>query len=97
MARHRFPWVVAPLRRGIVQKHQTKLKTEASRKGVPIPRELADVLMDWRLQSLYRAETDWVFASEKNAGKTPIWLDLVLQDYIQPAAKAAGISCLIGP
>jgi len=51
------------LRRGVVRKHHTKLKTEGSRKGVPIPQDLADVLAEWRGQSLYPTEDDWVFAS----------------------------------
>jgi len=36
------------LERGIVKRMQTRLKTEGSRKGVPIPQELADALLDWR-------------------------------------------------
>ena len=38
------------LKRGKIGKLQSKLKTEASRKKTPIPRELADVLGQWREQ-----------------------------------------------
>ena len=80
------------LRRGVVRKHHTKLKTEGSRKGVPIPQDLADVLAEWRGQSLYPTDDDWVFASPEKAGKTPLWLDMMLEDHIRPAALAAGVT-----
>jgi len=84
------------LERGIVKRMQTKLKTEGSRKGVPIPKDLAEALIEWRGKSLYPGEDDWVFASAVKDGKAPVWLSEVLQNYIQPAAKAAGITKRIG-
>jgi len=82
--------------RGMVRKIETKAKTEASRKGVPIPPELLEVLLEWRKHSLYRAEKDWIFASEQTSGKYPIWLDVALERYIRPAAMQAGITKRIG-
>jgi integrase len=84
------------LERGIVGKKLTRLKTEGSRRGVPIPQDLADVLRQWREESAYRAEDDWVFASLGTNGKNPIWFDVALQRVIKPAAKAAGITKTIG-
>ena len=84
------------LRRGIVRNLQTKLKTEGSRRGVPIPDDLAQELNAWRNKSLYRADGDWVMASPAVGGKTPIWLDVVLRKYIHPIAKSAGITKTIG-
>ena len=84
------------LERGKVQKHQTKLKTEGSRKGVPIPQELAAALITWRGESLYRSDEDWIFASEMNTGREPMWFDILLPRHIQPAAKAAGIDKAVG-
>jgi integrase len=80
------------LRRGVVKNWTTKLKTEASRTGIPIPQDLADVLNTWRQQSPYQADDDWVFASPAKAGRSPIWFDVALQRHIRPAAKAAGIT-----
>jgi len=80
------------LRRGIVRKHQTKLKTEGSRKGVPIPQDLAGVLAEWRGLSLYPTDNDWVFASPAKGGKTPLWLDMIMERHIRPAAVAAGVT-----
>jgi integrase len=87
-------WVT--LKRGVVRTYLTKLKTEGSRKGLPMPQELADVLLEWRSQTPYRADDDWVFASPTTGGRSPIWLDIVLRNYIQPVAKAAGITKTIG-
>jgi integrase len=80
------------LRTGVVREHVTKLKTEASRKGIPIPQELADVLAEWRGQSPYPADDDWVFASPAKRGKAPLWLDMMLEDHVRPAALAAGVT-----
>jgi integrase len=84
------------LRRGRVRGHNTKLKTEASRKGIPIPQDLADALTDWRQESLSRGDDDWVFASPTTGGRTPIWLDVALQRYIRPAVLAAKIDKIVG-
>jgi integrase len=79
------------LERGIVKGMQTRLKTEGSRKGVPIPQDLADALLGWRKESAYPADDDWIFASAVKEGKAPVWLDIIMRNYIQPAAKNAGI------
>ena len=84
------------LRRGIVRMDETKLKTRASRKGVPMIAELVEVLTAWRKESPYPADDHFVFASPFTNGKRPYWADSALQDHIQPAAKAAGITKQIG-
>jgi integrase len=84
------------LERGIVRNLQTRLKTEGSRKGVPIPQDLADELSAWRERSCYRADEDWVLASATVNGRSPVWLDIILRTYIHPIAKAAGIKKTIG-
>lgn len=84
------------LRRGVIGKMKSGLKTEASRAGLPLQPELAEVLMKWREETPHSGDSDWVLASPWTEGKTPIWLDTVLQKYIQPAAKRAGIEGQIG-
>lgn len=84
------------LRQGKVRKHVTRLKTEASRKGVPLSPELTEVFLDWRRHCLYRADEDWVFASPNTSGREPMWFDAVLKNHIRPAAEAAGIHKHIG-
>jgi integrase len=84
------------LRRGLVRKHETKMKTKASRKGVPMAPELAELLTRWRQETPYPSETSWVFASPFTDGKRPYWPDSALVDHIRPAAKNAGITKDIG-
>jgi integrase len=80
------------LRRGLVRKDETKMKTKASRKGVPMAPELADLLIQWRGETPYPAENDWVFASPFTSGKRPYWPESALKDHIKPAARKAGIT-----
>jgi integrase len=84
------------LRRGLVHKDQTKLKTKASRKGVPMMPELAEILIAWREQTPYPMDTDWVFASPFTKGDQPYWPDTALRNHVRPAAVAAKITKTIG-
>jgi integrase len=44
-------------------------KTEASQKPIPLDPYLAEVLQNWRQQSRYKAQDDWVFASPGSKGR----------------------------
>ena len=50
------------LSRGIVRQHETEMKTEASRKPVPMEQGLAEVLTTWRAECAYNQPDDYVFA-----------------------------------
>jgi integrase len=80
------------LERGLVRKDETKLKTKASRKGVPMAPELAELLKTWRSESPYPMDSDWVFASPFTQGARPYWAESALADHIKPAALRAGIT-----
>lgn len=69
-----------------------------SPRRAPAPRvpELAEVLKQWREESPYPADDNWVFASPYTGGERPYWPDSVLVDHIRPAALAAGITQHIG-
>jgi integrase len=84
------------LERGVVRNDLTRLKTEGSRKGVPLSDELCAVLAVWRKECKYPADGDWVIASPTAEGKIPLWLDTTLRDHIKPAAVGAGITKKIG-
>ena len=84
------------LRRGIVRQHETEMKTEASRKPVPMEQGLAEVFTAWRAECAYNQPDDYVFASIKMHGKQPIWPNSAMEDHIRPAAKRAGITKRIG-
>jgi integrase len=91
-----FDLLLFRLRQGLVRQHQTKLKTRASRKDLPMLPELAEVLKQWRKETPYPGDDNWVFASPFTGGERPYWPDSVLTDHIRPAAAKAGITKQIG-
>jgi hypothetical protein len=44
----------------------------------------------------YAASDDWVFASERVQGRMPPWADTLLDRFLQPAPKRAGITKWVG-
>jgi integrase len=84
------------LRRGLFRKKETSMKTNASRKPVPILPEMVEVLLQWRTETPYPADTDWVFASPFTKGKRPYWAESAMTDHIRPAAIRAGVKKHIG-
>ena len=84
------------LRQGVVRKHQTNLKTEASRRSLPMSPQLAQALFEWRKLTLYNQDDDWVFASPYTKGKRPYWPESALADHVRPAAVEAKITKLVG-
>lgn len=91
-----FEKLLVRLTRGLVGKHETNLKTKASRKPVPIIPELVALLKVWRENTPYPLPGDWVFASPFTQGKRPYWCDSALKDHVRPAVKAAGITKHVG-
>jgi integrase len=79
------------LSRGVVRRFIRNMKTEDSRKPVPMEGKLADVLAQWREICPYNQDEDFIFASPKKRGKQPYWPSAAMEDHIQPAARRAGI------
>jgi len=84
------------LSRGIVRQKIGKMKTEASRKPLPLDAGLADVLNQWRRCCPYNQAADYIFASPDKHGKQPYWPTAGMEDHIRPAAKRAGIQKRLG-
>jgi integrase len=82
--------------RSVVDGIVGKCKTETSRKPVPIDAFTAAELLAWKQETCYAAPEDWVFASERVQGKMPPWADTLLDRFLQPAAKKAGIVKWVG-
>jgi integrase len=76
------------VQRSVVHGKVYETKTEASLNPLPIDPELAKVLLLFRRQAVYVADTDYVFAG--NSGKAR-WQGIMLTDHIKPAAARAGI------
>ena len=82
--------------RSVVKQRITRCKTEASRKPIPLDAELAEVLLNWKLQAPYAQPGDWVFASPHKKGKQPYWPGSLFRAHLRPALKAAGIPGNVG-
>ncbi|MFL6305474.1 MAG: tyrosine-type recombinase/integrase [Candidatus Sulfotelmatobacter sp.] len=91
-----FEGVTLKLHRGLFRKKETSMKTKASRKPVPILPELVEVLLQWREETPYAADTDWIFASPFTEGKRPYWAESAMMDHIRPAPIRAGVKKHIG-
>jgi integrase len=72
------------------------LKTEASRKSIPLAPELAEDLLNWRSKSARNQEVNWVFASPEKQGTQPYWPENPMSRHVRPAAKLRGIEKPIG-
>jgi hypothetical protein len=68
-----------------------KPKSQASRAAVPCIPLLAKHLEEWRRESPYAGDDDWVFASVRNKGKTPRSGSILVTDYLKKAAYDAGM------
>jgi integrase len=84
------------LSRGIVDQKITTMKTEASRKSLPLTTELALVLANWRAKCTYNQSHDWVFASLDKKGTQPLWPENILRRHVRPAVERAGITKQVG-
>jgi len=83
--------------RSLVDQHVGPVKTEASRKLMPIDEYVAHDLLAWYEVTPYKQPSDYVWATDANRagakrGKQPVWLSAVMRDYIQPAARKLGIN-----
>lgn len=56
-------------KRSIVKQRIGKVKTEASKKSIPLDDVLIEELLAWRRETPYAQESDYVFASTKMRGK----------------------------
>ena len=78
-----------------------KVKTEASKRPIPIDPFIAEDLLLWYRTTKCNRPDDYVFATDaaragKKRGKQPVWLSKVMSYRIQPVAKRLGIAKRIG-
>ena len=82
--------------RSVVKQRITRCKTEASRKPIPLDPELAEVLLNWKLQAPYPQSSDWMFASPHKNGRQPYWPGALFRAQLKPALEAAEIPGNVG-
>ena len=87
--------------RSLVDQHVGPVKTEVSRKLMPIYEYVVRDLLAWYEQTPYKQPSDYLWATDANRagskqGKLPVWPSTVMRDHIQPIAKQLGINKRIG-
>src|SRR6266436_3343355 len=83
--------------RSLVDQHVGPVKTEASRKLMPIDEYVARDVLAWYEATPYKQQSDYVWATDANRagakrGEQPVWLSTVMRDHIQPTARRLGIT-----
>jgi integrase len=71
-------------------------KSKASKKPVPMHALLAALLEQWRRETPYAGDEDFIFPSFRLKGRKPPRANMLVSDHLQPAARRAGISGQIG-
>jgi integrase len=66
-------------------------KTVGSMKPVAMHPALFDYLNDWRKESVYSKDSDWVFASVREKGRIPRSASTCGKKYLRPAAVKVGV------
>jgi len=92
-----FKELYVSVTRSLVDQHIGAVKTEASRKLMPIDEYVAQDLLAWYELTPYKKPSDYVWATDANRagakrGKQPVWLSTVMRDHIQPVARELGIN-----
>jgi integrase len=72
-------------RRGVIV---GRTKTKASKAPVPMCEALAATLQQWRQETPYSTNEDFIFASSALSGKLPMWGQSMNADFVKPAAIA---------
>jgi len=71
-------------------------KTEISEQPVPLDEIVLEGLRAWHPVCGYPEPGDWVFASDRTFGKTPLWPDSLRTKVLQPTSRRVGIGKRIG-
>lgn len=69
--------------------HRTK--TQASKAPVPMCEALAATLQQWRQETPYSTNEDFIFASSTLGGRLPMWGQSMNADFVKPAAIALNL------
>lgn len=66
-------------------------KTKASRANVPLHPLLSECMRKWQAETMYGKPGDWVFASNRLRGKKPRVANMIVEDFLRPAAVQAKV------
>ncbi len=79
------------IRRGWSKGKETLGKNKGSMTQVVMHPALAQAMQEWRMESLYSKDGNWIFASVKAKGGIPRSASICSKDYLRPAATKAGV------
>jgi integrase len=65
-------------KRSIVKQRIGQVKTEASKKLIPLDDDLIAELRAWQIETPYNQPEDYVFASHVKKGAQPYWLSRIM-------------------
>jgi integrase len=82
--------------RSVVDQVEGLPKTAGSARPLPIPEPVIEALQQWKAETTYKGDGDWIFASHYHLGQKALWPDAVLKRHILPAAREAKIGKRIG-
>jgi site-specific recombinase XerD len=77
--------------RSCVRNRIGKTKTESSCRPVPLHPLVLNALLEWRAQSAYATELDFLFPSARFKGSKPLSPDSILEKGIRPALARIGV------
>jgi integrase len=77
--------------RSCVRNRFGKTKTESSRRPIPLHPLILNALLEWRAQSPYATDLDFLFPSPRFKGSKPLSPDSILEKSIRPALARNGI------
>ncbi len=78
--------------RSCVRNRFGKTKTESSRRPVPLHPLVLGALLEWRVQSPYATDVDFLFPSTRFKGTKPLSPDSILEKSIRPALARVGLT-----
>jgi integrase len=77
--------------RSCVRNRIGKTKTDASCRPVPLHPLVLNALLEWRQQSSYGADLDFLFPSVRFKGNKPLSPDSILEKSVRPALARIGV------
>lgn len=73
------------------RKHNWRSEVESFAGPVAMHPLLAKILQEWRRETMYAKDSDWILASDRMRGTQPRTATTMVSDYIRPAAVRLGI------
>jgi len=88
-----FDWTRSEVKieRSVVEGHSADVKTQSSRKRLPLDEAVISAVQAWRLQTLFPGDGDYVFASPTKLGMKPLRGYQVQTDILSPTAVRIGL------